>query len=376
MITYSDELLRSLKEQKLRSITNERFFVKKVRKYLSAPCGEPLVITGLRGTGKTTGVLQAIPDDTCYIQYEEHSDNEGFAPLKRILDKAEHSCYVIDNGDAFRAKEALFSYVALNHCTAHIIILQEEPVNLRYFGKSFGNIIQTSVIDQRESKTLDKECGDYSKYFSSYGFFPGSEITDASLYFEESIVKRVFSYVRDLNFVSNYSLVRESVVRIFESLFSPGYVRFSELDMYAARALAAMNILHFVKSSEKQVYRVFATNPCIYYMYHRIYRIYDRDVDICPQDIFRGIALNYISKYGYVELADDPSIILLKRDLNAYKFFCKTATGFKHMGNIPDLIYIVEPDEEDALDNEYVSIQDLDNYLGRLDEYDQMTEFF
>lgn len=376
MIVYFGESLNSLKEQKLKSVKKERSFVNKVRKYLRAPYREPLVIEGLRGTGKTTGVLQALPDDACYVQCEELFNGNNFGALNSVLDNEEYSCYVIDNGDVFRNKSTLFSFLAKKKCAKPIVIIQEEPFNYKHLGKPFENIIHTSVIDFREFRALSSDGGSYSEYSSSYGFFPGSEITDASLYFEESIVKRVFTYVRDMKFILDYSLVRQSIVRVFESLFSPGCVRFGELDMYIARVLVDMNVIHLVENPRNQAYQVFTTNPYIYYMYHRIYSIYDGGVLVSPLDIFRGIALNYMTKYGCVKQSDDPSVISLQRGLYTYKFFCKIATGFKHMGNLSDLIYVVEPDEEDSLDNEYVHIQDLDEYLSRLEECEKTTEFF
>lgn len=67
----------------------ERDFVKDVRKYLDSIGNRVLLVTGLRSTGKTIGILQGIKDtDTTYIcpAYKDSCNAEGIRKLIKTVD--------------------------------------------------------------------------------------------------------------------------------------------------------------------------------------------------------------------------------------------------------------------------------------------------
>ncbi len=65
MLTYSGEELEAYKRDclEIQPDWNKRDFVRGVRNYLDAMTEKVLVISGLCGTGKTVGILQAMKED-------------------------------------------------------------------------------------------------------------------------------------------------------------------------------------------------------------------------------------------------------------------------------------------------------------------------
>ena len=80
MLVYEGQDLEQYKRDNLgiEDYWNERNFVKYVSNYSKLKTEKVLAVGGLRGTGKTVGILQALPsDDTCYILCQKDEPSIG-----------------------------------------------------------------------------------------------------------------------------------------------------------------------------------------------------------------------------------------------------------------------------------------------------------
>lgn len=91
MKIYQNEELKKLYiDEEIKNEWIERDFVAYVREYMGKAKQKILAIGGLRGTGKTTGLLQAIKDlDACYIisQQNEKETSEDYIEFLKKTEK-------------------------------------------------------------------------------------------------------------------------------------------------------------------------------------------------------------------------------------------------------------------------------------------------
>lgn len=80
MLIYKGEELEKCKTENLeiKSFWNERDFVKCVKNYINSSTEKILAVSGLRGTGKTVGILQAINgNNVAYLLSQKGDSKKG-----------------------------------------------------------------------------------------------------------------------------------------------------------------------------------------------------------------------------------------------------------------------------------------------------------
>lgn len=88
-----------------------RNFVKKVDRYMESSINKVLVISGLRGAGKTVGLLQAIQDqDAVYITAQQ-KEQETIDDYFMLLQNSDAKIIVIDEYSWIKDREKLDGFL-------------------------------------------------------------------------------------------------------------------------------------------------------------------------------------------------------------------------------------------------------------------------
>jgi predicted AAA+ superfamily ATPase len=109
MLIYCGKELDHYKNADLRiqKTWNKRDFVTVVKNYLDSTTEKVLAILGLRGTGKTVGILQAAePFDICYIIAQEEEKETG-PDYINILKNINQKYIVIDEYSWIKDRDRL-----------------------------------------------------------------------------------------------------------------------------------------------------------------------------------------------------------------------------------------------------------------------------
>ena len=169
MKIYQNEALKRHIEEELCINPNweERDFVSYAKKYFSGALHKILAVGGLRGTGKTVGLLQAIKDlDACYITAQQGESEKGSDYIEAI-NKTEKKCIVIDEYSWIKDRETLdkYLYTAVQN-GKRIAITGTESITLDFL--NYGNLIHR--IDMVHVNLFS-----YQEYCRMNGKEPGKE---------------------------------------------------------------------------------------------------------------------------------------------------------------------------------------------------------
>ena len=188
--------------------TNERFFVDYVRHYLDGTNDKILAIGGLRGTGKTTGLLQALLDlDALYLCAQSGEEEDGADYIDKIK-KTDKKYIVIDEYTWISNRKSLDFY--LYTCVQNgkrIAITGTESITLDFL--NYGNLIHRIDMVHVTIFSYDEYLHVYhlshtkencKRYLMEGGVFSEYAITnyDSMInYIRTAIVDNLVSYLGD-----------------------------------------------------------------------------------------------------------------------------------------------------------------------------------
>jgi predicted AAA+ superfamily ATPase len=188
----------------------KRDFVAEVEKYMDSTLNKVLIVSGLRGTGKSVGVLQAIKDrDAVYIIMEQGiktSSDELLGVLSNINEKI----IIIDEYTWIEGRNDSeldgFLYTLVNH-GKRVVITGTESLSLEAL-KS-GSLIHRAITIHTTHMSFPEYCHLYNepmnqticdRYLTQGGIFENYVITNEHTmanYIESAIIANLKGYVRD-----------------------------------------------------------------------------------------------------------------------------------------------------------------------------------
>ena len=361
MFFYTGDILKLYKNRKLGKLWKERLFVEEIRKYLRAPYGEPLIISGLRGTGKTAGALQAIPDDACYILHFGLNDSDGFEEflIHSWTSTNNCSCFVIDNFDYFADRTKMVEFMKENKDKYKFILIQETP-------EDSTNLINVNHIELEEFARIEQRPEVmYSKYLLSKGFFADTKITDPMLYLNATLFPAVYNYLGGKK-LFDLDSIRDSVVKVLRQAFLPEHRLerdMTYLDKVVFSILEDMDLICAVRERERNQLLTFVTSPCLYNCFYLAYGDKVAHLKSSPNDILKGQVARVLRRFGKVYLGIDHDIFILETQTGVHNFICKSV-GEDLLNSVnPSIVVVTEPGEEQSFVNS-VSVLELEDYLN------------
>lgn len=224
MKIYDGEKLREHKRDLLFGIKHKRNFVSKIENYIEkekATIMPTLVLCGLRGTGKTVGILQALPDDACYIVQSDEDDESSATDYKSFVEEnmTKYSCFVFDEFAWIKDLNTMIKYLMkLYNYGVKVIIAATE-----------GFILQTLCVGKMCHRTYDI----YTTNFDYDEFLRIEELTDP---FSKEVFKTyleksgIFSYYLDEKYGDISSYVDEAIISNLERFFEVSRRRSRDYD--------------------------------------------------------------------------------------------------------------------------------------------------
>lgn len=88
-MVLTDGKLKEYYEQEINPNWKERFFVPQIREYVNSRFRKVFLIGGLRGTGKTVGILQALPLDRVLFVSPDYKNAMVFDEVISLLRNTE-----------------------------------------------------------------------------------------------------------------------------------------------------------------------------------------------------------------------------------------------------------------------------------------------
>ena len=209
MQVYFDKNLELYKEQHLLwdSAWKERFFTSPVKEYLESQTEKILAISGLRGTGKTVGCLQAAAGhDVMYVLAQKGEEETGHDYV-RLLKEAKHRCIIIDEYSWIRERKPLDEYLLTAVQNGkRIVITATESITLDFLNYGVLNhrvhVIHTTMFPYNEylhlyQKEHSKEnCSTYLKEGGLFKPYALRNYDDSRHYIEEAIVGNLAGYLK------------------------------------------------------------------------------------------------------------------------------------------------------------------------------------
>lgn len=188
----------------------KRDFVFEVEKYMESTLSKVLLVSGLRGTGKSIGVLQAMRDkDAVYIIMEKGIRTTA-DEMMRVLVSRKEKIIVLDEYTwiANRKESELdgFLYTLVSH-GKRVIVTGTESLNLEAL--KAGPLIHRAITLHTTHMPFSEYCRIYNKpmdqntcdvYLTHGGIFESYVINNEhtmSNYIEEAIIANLKGYVRD-----------------------------------------------------------------------------------------------------------------------------------------------------------------------------------
>lgn len=274
MIVIQNEKLNEYISTQVDSAWDERDFVKLVKSYLNQTYKKILAIGGLKGLGKTVGVLQAITNlDACYICIE----NESAKKCISILEEVSERIIVIDNYSELENREILDEYLGkciqndkriilidgssliFEEMNESTIFHQLEILNIPIMNyaeyshiNSLAEYIDVAIVSElikSNECTLCKEKAEYAVYQLFFKIISGKQY---SARFNKTITMEYFLEMMGLENFLDVSLTELSVI---ENLLE--------------RMGVVIRIPNYDSSAEED-FRLFITIPSVLYQLLRV----------------------------------------------------------------------------------------------------------
>ena len=210
MIIYEDKLLEGYKLEHLQIQPDwkRRDFTARVRRYLEGVTEKVLAVGGLRGTGKTVGILQASEGlDVAYVLVQENEEEKGSDYID-FLRNTEKKYVLIDEYSWIKDREALDRYLLTAVQNGkRVVITGTESITLDFL--NYGalihrvDMIHTTMFPYEEYRRIygldhsQRVCDDY---LLNGGVFKDYAITNFSSmkeYVESAIVKNLAGYLQE-----------------------------------------------------------------------------------------------------------------------------------------------------------------------------------
>ena len=141
MQIYSDQALKEFKRETLRinPTWNRRDFAERVERHLKGRTEKILVVGGLRGTGKTVGILQAAETfDALYVTSQKDETETG-KDYVDLLKKTEKKYIIIDEYGWIRNRKVLDEYLLTG---------ESNEATLRYKKRILSRSTSASRVDR------------------------------------------------------------------------------------------------------------------------------------------------------------------------------------------------------------------------------------
>ena len=164
MKVYQNQELKYFIENEcqINPLWKERDFVSYARKYMHSGRHEVLAIGGLRGTGKTVGLLQSVSDlDAIYITAQKEESETGRDYIE-ILKKTEKKHIIIDEYSWIKDRKDLdFFLYTLVQNGKRVAITGTESITLDFL--NYGNLIHRVDMIHVNLFTYEEFCRLYDK---------------------------------------------------------------------------------------------------------------------------------------------------------------------------------------------------------------------
>lgn len=209
MLLYSGKDLETYKRHNLemQDSWNSRDFCILARQYLEASTEKILAICGLRGTGKTVGLLQAAQDlDAAYILAQKGDDKTGNDYIN-ILKSIPNKCIIFDEYGWIQNKRQLDYYLLTAVQNGkRIIITGTESITLHYL--RYGalhhrvTVLHTTLFPYDEYKRVyqlsdsQKTCDDYLLEGGIFKEYAVKDYASTKEYVEDAIVQNLSQYLK------------------------------------------------------------------------------------------------------------------------------------------------------------------------------------
>lgn len=185
----------------------QRDFVADVKEYINSPIHQVYLVSGLRGVGKTTGILQAIKDEDAVYIMVQLDEAETAQDYRTKLKACEAKVIVIDEYSWIQDRELLDGLLyTLVQNGKRVIITGNESVTLNYL--KYGNLIHRVIIQQvtyfsyqeycrlNEKKLNVRSC---EEYLEKGGLFTRDMLDSYSAvsdYIKTAIIDNLVSYCK------------------------------------------------------------------------------------------------------------------------------------------------------------------------------------
>lgn len=188
----------------------KRDFVSEVEKYMDSSINKVLLVSGLRGTGKSVGVLQAIKNrDAVYIVMEQ-GINTSSKELMEVLASRKEKIIVLDEytwvTDRRKSELDGYLYTLVTH-GKRVVVTGTESISLEAL--KTGHLIHRAVTIHTTHMSFPEYCRLYDapmdqkncdKYLTQGGIFESYVINNEHTmanYIESAIIENLKGYVRD-----------------------------------------------------------------------------------------------------------------------------------------------------------------------------------
>lgn len=210
MLIYTDTELKKYKAENLEidPSWNERDFVKCVRKYVDSSTEKIFAVSGLRGTGKTVGILQAVNEkDTAYLLAQK-GDNKTGDDYIDFLKSTDKKIIVIDEYTWIKDRDDLDRYLLTSvQNNKRIVLTATESISLEFlnYGKLNHRVqtVHTTMFTYEEYLRLyNKEhskanCKDFLINGGLFDEYILKNFDSAKNYIEEAIVSNLAGYLKN-----------------------------------------------------------------------------------------------------------------------------------------------------------------------------------
>lgn len=185
---------------------NERDFTSNVRSYLDGKLGKVLAVSGLRGTGKTVGILQAAKDlDILYVLTEKNEPEKGKDYIK-LLENAKQKYVVFDEYSWIEGRQDLDDcLITFVQHGKRIVLTATESITLDFL--NYGplihriDILHTTMFPYKEYlRMYNKEhskatCEEFLREGGLFKEYAIKNFASAQQYIDNAIVKNLAGYL-------------------------------------------------------------------------------------------------------------------------------------------------------------------------------------
>lgn len=210
MLVYTGRTLEEYKKNRLQINPdwNQRDFVSLTRKYFQGQTEKILAVSGLRGTGKTVGILQALDElEAAYILVQK-GENETGADYVNFLKNTDLRNIAIDEYGWIKDRKCLDGYLltAVQN-DKRIVITGTESITLDYL--NYGSLIHRVGVLHTTMFTYDeyrrvyglehdpKVCDDYLVRGGLFKDYALTNFPSMQHYVQSAIIDNLAGYMKD-----------------------------------------------------------------------------------------------------------------------------------------------------------------------------------